>query len=53
MQFKIGDMVVRKSYRRDILFRIIRIDQSANGEPVAVLHGDEVRLIADGAFGGS
>lgn len=47
MQFKIGDMVVRKSYRRDILFRIIRIDQSANGEPVAVLHGDEVRLIAD------
>lgn len=51
MQFKIGDMVVRKSYRRDILFRIIRIDQSANGEPVAVLHGDEVRLIADAHLG--
>ncbi|RCK09573.1 hypothetical protein DT075_39805 [Bacillus licheniformis] len=41
----------KKSYRRDILFRIIRIDQSANGEPVAVLHGDEVRLIADAHLG--
>ncbi|MDA1478227.1 sporulation peptidase YabG [Bacillus changyiensis] len=47
MQFQIGDMVVRKSYQRDIVFRIISIEQSAKGEPIAVLHGDEVRLIAD------
>ncbi len=51
MEFKIGDMVVRKCYGRDILFGIIRIDEWGNGEGVGVLEGDEVRLMGEGDLG--
>ncbi|MFD2216993.1 sporulation peptidase YabG [Metabacillus endolithicus] len=47
MQVKIGDVVVRKSYNFDLLFRVIDVISSASGEQIAILHGDEVRLIAD------
>lgn len=50
MQFQIGDMVARKSYQMDVLFRIIGIEQTSNGNSIAILHGDEVRLIADADF---
>jgi len=47
MQFQIGDMVTRASYQMDIMFRIIRIDETDQHEATAILHGNEVRLIAD------
>ncbi|PMC34070.1 sporulation peptidase YabG [Bacillus sp. UMB0899] len=47
MHVKIGDVVARKSYNLDLLFRVIDVKTTANGEQVAVLYGDEVRLIAD------
>ncbi len=50
VQFQIGDMVARKSYQMDVLFRIIRIEQTSKGNSIAILHGDEVRLIADSDF---
>ncbi|MES5398194.1 sporulation peptidase YabG [Bacillus amyloliquefaciens] len=50
MQFQIGDMVARKSYQMDVLFRIIGIEQTSKGNSIAILHGDEVRLIADADF---
>lgn len=40
--FKVGDIVARKSYNYDVLFRI----KSINGE-VADLVGVAVRIIAD------
>lgn len=50
VQFQIGDMVARKSYQMDVLFRIIGIEQTSKGNSIAILHGDEVRLIADSDF---
>jgi len=47
VQVKIGDIVARKSYRLDLLFRVIDVIKNDNGEEIAILHGDEVRLIAD------
>ncbi|MBZ5751160.1 MULTISPECIES: sporulation peptidase YabG [Metabacillus] len=47
MQVKIGDIVARKSYRLDLLFRVIDVKITATGEQVAILYGDEVRLVAD------
>lgn len=47
MQVKIGDIVARKSYQFDLLFRIIDMKITESGEEVAILYGDEVRLIAD------
>ena len=42
MSFKIGDLVTRKSYNNDILFKIIDIN-----EEVAILKGVDLRLYAD------
>ncbi len=42
MLFKIGDMVTRKSYQNDLLFKIIDIDND-----IAYLKGVDVRLYAD------
>jgi len=44
LTFKVGDMVGRKSYGMDILFKIIEINKKTN---TAVLKGLEMRLIAD------
>lgn len=42
MQLTVGDLVTRKSYEHDILFRIANIQ-----DEVAILHGEFVRLQAD------
>lgn len=42
MNLKIGDIVTRKSYHNDILFKIMDISEN-----VAILKGIEVRLYAD------
>jgi spore coat assemly protein len=46
--WKIGDLVTRKSYGRDICFHIVEIDSTKN---LAVLKGMEVRLLADAPLG--
>ena len=42
MSFEIGDLVTRKSYNNDILFRIIDINEN-----IAILKGVDLRLYAD------
>lgn len=49
MEIKIGDIVARKSYECDLLFRVIDIKEK-NGEKEAILHGEDVRLMADAPF---
>lgn len=46
---QIGDIVARKSYECDILFRVIDIKEK-NGEKEAILYGEDVRLMADAPF---
>lgn len=43
---QVGDIVVRKSYEKDITFKIIDIKE-VNGKPVYVLKGISIRIIAD------
>ena len=43
---KVGDLVVRKSYGKDITFKIIDI-KNANGKYLYVLKGINMRIIAD------
>lgn len=43
-EIKVGNIVVRKSYGRDILFRVIFIEHE---EKIAILKGIDWRLIAD------
>lgn len=43
---KVGDIVARKSYRQDIFFRIVKIEQSEKGY-TAILKGLNLRLLAD------
>src|SRR5699024_12366379 len=42
MELQAGDLVTRKSYQHDLLFRIKTIKQD-----VAILYGEAMRLIAD------
>ena len=42
----IGDTVVRKSYDKDITFRIIDIKE-VNGKTIYILKGINIRIIAD------
>lgn len=44
---KIGDVVIRKSYNGDIIFRIEQLVAVAPGKMVAVLKGINMRLLAD------
>jgi spore coat assemly protein len=46
MDIKVGDIVARKSYNCDLLFRVIDVKEK-DGEKEAILYGEEVRLIAD------
>ncbi|MGL5378682.1 sporulation peptidase YabG [Clostridium sp.] len=43
----IGDLVVRKSYDKDITFKIIDIREDEDGNPVYILKGISIRIIAD------
>ena len=44
---KIGDLVVRKSYDKDITFKIIDIKEEPNGKKIYILKGISIRIIAD------
>lgn len=44
---KIGDLVVRKSYDKDITFKIIDIKEDERGRKIYVLKGISIRIIAD------
>ncbi|ACQ51669.1 sporulation peptidase YabG [Clostridium botulinum] len=46
---EIGDIVVRKSYKKDITFKIIDIKQEEGGE-IYTLKGVNVRIIADSPY---
>lgn len=46
MSFTIGDLITRNSYHNDLLFRIASIHAD-----VAILHGVDVRLVADAPLG--
>ncbi|ANB60770.1 sporulation peptidase YabG [Anoxybacteroides amylolyticum] len=49
MEVKIGDIVARKSYECDLLFRVVDIKEK-DGEKEAILYGEDVRLMADAPF---
>lgn len=42
MDIEVGDLVTRKSYNQDLLFRVTEVNNT-----VAILFGEDVRLIAD------
>ena len=44
---KVGDIVVRKSYNKDIVFKITSFYYNNKNEKIAVLKGVAFRLIAD------
>lgn len=44
---EIGDLVVRKSYDKDITFKIIDIKKDEEGNDIYVLKGISIRIIAD------
>lgn len=44
---KIGDVVARKSYNKDIVFRIVGFSIDENNEKIAILKGIAFRIIAD------
>lgn len=45
--FNIGDLVARKSYNNDVLFKLDEIVETDSGEVIARLRGLDVRLYAD------
>lgn len=47
VQFKVGDIVARKSYNGDIYFKVIDMIKNSDGSTSAVLKGLDVRLEAD------
>jgi spore coat assemly protein len=50
MDVKVGDIVSRKSYKGDLLFRVINIKIEQGDHKVAILYGEDVRLIADAPY---
>ena len=44
---KIGDIVTRKSYNKDILFTIVGFNIDSKSEKMAILKGVALRVIAD------
>ena len=44
---KEGDIVARKSYNKDIIFKIIGFSKDENNKKIAILKGVAFRLIAD------
>jgi spore coat assembly protein len=49
VDIKIMDIVARRSYNCDILFRVIDIVER-NGQKIAILYGEEFRLAADAPY---
>ncbi|MGI6065924.1 MAG: sporulation peptidase YabG [Bacillota bacterium] len=50
MAIQPGDLVTRKSYGSDVVFRISAFVTDNEGRPVAILKGVEVRLVADASI---
>ncbi|MBD8071025.1 sporulation peptidase YabG [Bacillus sp. PS06] len=50
MEVKVGDIVSRKSYKGDLLFRVIDIKVERGNQKVAILYGEDVRLMADAPY---
>ncbi|MDQ0163423.1 sporulation peptidase YabG [Bacillus alveayuensis] len=50
MEIKLGTIVARKSYKCDILFRVVEIKKGKNGNLTAILSGQEMRLMADAPY---
>ncbi|MFS0865382.1 sporulation peptidase YabG [Fredinandcohnia sp. 179-A 10B2 NHS] len=46
MEIKVGDIVARKSYNYDLLFKVIEVQD----KQIVYLYGEEVRLIADAPY---
>lgn len=46
-QIREGDLVVRKSYGQDIVFKVVTIGIDELGREAAILRGARVRLMAD------
>lgn len=49
VEVKLGDIVGRKSYHCDILFRVIHF-QTTEGRKIAIIYGEDVRLVADAPY---
>ncbi|WP_160725683.1 sporulation peptidase YabG [Bacillus sp. USDA818B3_A] len=49
MDIKVKDIVGRKSYNCDLMFRVIDI-QNINNQKVAILYGEDFRLVADAPY---
>lgn len=49
VNIKLMDIVARRSYNCDILFRVIDIGE-VNGQKFAVLYGEDFRLVADSPY---
>ncbi|MBM7655793.1 sporulation peptidase YabG [Neobacillus cucumis] len=49
MEIQVMDIVGRKSYHCDLMFRVIDI-QHINGQKVAILYGEDFRLVADAPY---
>ena len=47
LKIRKGDVVVRKSYNKDILFNVDRILRMSNGESLAILKGLTKRIEVD------
>ncbi|MFC4323944.1 sporulation peptidase YabG [Litchfieldia salsa] len=50
MEVKVGDIVSRKSYKGDLLFRVIDLKVEHGNQKVAILYGEDVRLMADAPY---
>lgn len=45
--FKLGDIVARKSYGSDVYFKIVQIQKKSDGTTLYVLKGTNLRIVAD------
>ncbi|MGM0838779.1 MAG: sporulation peptidase YabG [Bacillota bacterium] len=50
MKIKVGDIVARKSYNYDLLFRVMDIQKTEYDQLVVLLYGEDVRLMADSPY---
>lgn len=49
--FKVGDIVVRKSYGGDVYFKVVQITKKSDGQILYILKGTNLRIMADAPGG--
>lgn len=49
--FRVGDIVVRKSYGGDIYFKVVQIVKRQDGQNLYILKGTDMRILADAPAG--